>query len=98
CQTFPYTTLLRSTKDKVAAYRWRLAHLLADRDSSGNLKINSRLCQKRVEPQKKGFSPLFRNLERASEKHGSDLRVPAASVLFPYALFVSFVPALLSVP
>lgn len=86
------------TKGKAAAYRWRLAHLQADRDSSGNLKINSRLCKKRAEPQKKDSSPLFRSLERALEKRGSDLRVPAASILFPYALFVSFVPALLSVP
>ena len=86
------------TKGKAAAYRWQLAHLQADRDSSGNLKINSRLCKKRAEPQKKDSSPLFRSLEHALEKRGSDLRVPAASILFPYALFVSFVPALLSVP
>lgn len=70
------------TKGKAAAYRWRLAHLQADRDSSGNLKINSRLCKKRAEPQKKDSSPLFRSLERALEKRGSDLRVPAASILF----------------
>ena len=57
-------------------------HLLAGRDSSGNPKINSRLCKKRAGPQKKGSSPLFRSLERALEKRGSDLRVPAASILF----------------
>ena len=69
---------LEGTKDKAAAYRWRLAHLLVDRDSSGNPRINSRLCKKHAGPQKKGFLPLFRSFERASEKNGSDLRVPVA--------------------
>ena len=55
-------------KDRVAAYHWRLAHLLADRDSSGNPRTNLKLCKKHAEPQKKDSLPLFHSFERASEK------------------------------
>ena len=81
------------TKGKAAAYRWRLAHLQADRDSSGNLKINSRLCKKRAEPQKKDSSPLFRSLERALEKRGSDLPEDEQAANDMRQLYLSCPPA-----
>ena len=86
---------LEAIRQQIASAVDIIVHLSRMRDKT---RKTMEICKKRAEPQKKDFSPLFRSLERALEKRGSDLRVPAASILFPYALFVSFVPALLSVP